>query len=98
MKKAKYYFELAAMDGNAVARHNLCSVEAREGNMDRAVKHWMISAGIGYDNSLNYIRHAFSTGHATKDDYEKALRAHKEAKDEMKSDQRETVAATNGLA
>ena len=33
-------------------------------------------------------------GEATKDDFEKALRAHKEAIDEMKSDQRETAAAS----
>jgi hypothetical protein len=32
-------------------------------------------------------------GHATKDDFEKALRAHKEANDEMKSDQRDAAAA-----
>ena len=33
---------------------------------------------------------------ATKDDFEKALRAHKEASDEMKSDQREAAAAFYG--
>jgi hypothetical protein len=32
-------------------------------------------------------------GHATKDDFEKALRAHKDSKDEMKSEQREAAAA-----
>ena len=32
-------------------------------------------------------------GHATKADFEKALRAHKEAKDEVKSDQRDKAAA-----
>ena len=32
-------------------------------------------------------------GHATKDDFEKALRTHKDAKDEMKSEQREAAAA-----
>ena len=57
--------------------------------MNRAVKHWMISAGAGHDNSLKNIRACFMNGHATKDDFEKALRAHKEANDEMKSDQRE---------
>ena len=31
-------------------------------------------------------------GHAAKDDFEKALRAHKDAKDEMKSDQRDAAA------
>ena len=31
--------------------------------------------------------------HATKDDFEKALRANKEAKDEVKSDQRDAAVA-----
>ena len=42
--------------------------------------------------SLKEIRKCFVNGVATKDDFEKALRAHKEAKDEMKSDQREAAA------
>jgi hypothetical protein len=32
-------------------------------------------------------------GHATKDDFEKALHTHKDAKDEMESEQREAAAA-----
>ena len=88
-KKAEYYYELAAMMGNIRARHNLGCDEQDAGNMKRAVKHWMISAGAGYDKSLKGIREAFFNGHATKDDFEKALRAHKETADEMKSDQRE---------
>ena len=68
-------------------------LEERAGNMSRAVKHWMISAGAGHDESLKAIRECFLDGHATKDDFEKALRAHKEAKDEMKSDQREAAAS-----
>ena len=34
----------------------------------------------------------FTNGHATKDDFEKALRAHKEAKDQMTSEQRKEAA------
>ena len=49
----------------------------------------MISAGAGDDKSLSEIRDCFMHGHATKDDFEKALRAHKDAKDEMRSAQRE---------
>ena len=67
--------------------------EGNAGNMDRAVKHWMISAGTGKDSSLGAIRRSFMNGNTTKDDFEKALRAHKEANDEMKSEQRETAAA-----
>ena len=91
--KAIYYYELAAMGGDVHARHNLGVTEGNAGNMDRAVKHWMISAGAGHDNSLNAIRELFMNGHATKDDFEKALRTHKEANDEMKSNQREVAAA-----
>ena len=53
----------------------------------------MISAAAGYDKSLKQIRLCFSSGHVTKDDFEKALRAHKEANDKMRSEQREAAAA-----
>ena len=92
MGKAKYYYGLAAMGGDICARHNLGISEMNAGNITRAMKHYMISAGAGDDNSLKEIRVAFLKGHATKDDFEKALRSHKEAKDEMKSDQREAAA------
>ena len=92
-KKERYYLELAAMKGHMLARYNLGCMEMEAGNINRAVKHWMISAGAGDDNSLEAIRQFFLHGGATKDDFEKALHAHQEAKDEMKSDQRETASA-----
>ena len=81
------------MGGHVVSRHNLGILEHKAGNLNRAMKHWMISAGARYDFSLKAIRLVFLSGRATKDDFEKALRAHKEANDEMKSDQREAAAA-----
>ena len=48
----------------------------------------MIAAAAGHDDSFKAIRECFMKGVATKDDFEKALRAHKEATDEMISDQR----------
>ena len=95
MKKAKYYFELAAMGGDVNARYKLGMFEMlEEGNYNnRAVKHWMISAGAGHDESLSEIRECFMDGCATKNDFEKALRAHKDAADKMRSEQREEVAA-----
>ena len=92
-KKAKHYYTLAAMGGHVDARYNLGNLEGRAGKKDRALKHWMISAGAGDDDSLKEIRKCFVSGHATKEDFEKALRAHKEAADEMKSEQREAAAA-----
>ena len=76
--------------------------------MGRMVKHCMMTAAgagydwgrqvrAGFDESLDAIRHFFLDGHATKDDFEKALRAHKESKDEMTSVQRQEAAAARGL-
>ena len=92
-KKAMYYYELAAMRGDVTSRHNLGMFEEHEGNMSRAVKHYMIAAGAGKDSSLKAIRDCFMNGNATKDEFEKALCAHKESKDEMWSSQREVAAA-----
>lgn len=58
-------------------------------NMKRAVKHWMISASCGVDESVTKIRESYQRGYATKAEFEKALRANREAKEEMKSEQRE---------
>ena len=63
------------MGGHAVARHNLGVKEARVGNMNRALNHIMIAAGVGYTRSLEHIKLMFMRGDATKDDYAKALRA-----------------------
>ena len=98
MGKATHYWELAAMVGYATARHNLGAVEFKAGNIDRAVKHWMISAETGYEDSLKAIRQFCLEGHATKDDFEEALCAHKDAKDELKSDQREAAEAFMNLS
>jgi TPR repeat protein len=92
-KKSTHYYELAAMGGHVQGRHNLGVDEDEAGNKKRALKHWMISAGAGDDKSLKAIRACFVNGHATKDDFEKALRAHKEAADEMRSDQRDAATA-----
>ena len=76
------------MGGSVLSRHNLGVTEYEAGNMSRAMKHFMIAARAGDDEALNEIREGYLDGHVTKDDFEKALRANKESKDEMKSDQR----------
>lgn len=76
-----------------LARHNLGNMEENAGNMNRATKQFMIAARAGLDDSLSRIRQCFVNGHATKDDFEQALRAHKESNDETKSDQRDKAAA-----
>ena len=61
-KKANHYNALAAMGGDAMARHNLGAAEYNAGNMERAVKHWMIGVGAGFDNSLDGVRQCFANG------------------------------------
>ena len=76
-----------------MARNNLGKLEWNAGNIDRAVKHWMISAGAGYDKPLKEIREGYMKGYVRKEDFERTLRANKEANDEMKSYQRDAWVA-----
>ena len=94
-KKAKHYYELAAMKGCMYSRHNLGLQEARSGNMDRALKHFMIAAASGYDKSLDYIKKFYSKGYAMKEDYTKGLQLYQAYLAEIKSDQRDKAAATD---
>ena len=95
-KKAKHYYELAAIGGNMNARHNLGLYEEDEGNMMRALKHYMIAAGCGHTNSLKQIQELYTNGHATKDDFAKALRAYQAYLAEIQSNQRDKAAAARG--
>jgi len=88
-KKAKHYYELAAMGGDVSARHNLGIEEMEAGNIDRALKHWMIAAKAGYEESLNMVKQGYMYGDATKDVYASTLRGYQNRQDEMKSDTRD---------
>ena len=97
--KAMHYWELAAIGGNAEARYNIGSteVQALAGNMDRALKHFMIAVGSGDHDSLKQIKQFYSKGYATKDDYANALRAYQAYLKEIKSDQRDKAAAFDDM-
>ena len=94
-KKAGHYYELAAMGGNEVARHNLGGNEGIAGNYDRALKHWMISIRGGDPQSLERVNLLYSKGRATKEDYMKALKLYQAYLGEIKSPQRDEAAAAN---
>ena len=95
-KKANHYYKLAAIGGNVYARYNLGIGEEKAGNMNRALKHYLIAAEGGYNNSLKQIQTLYTNGHATKDDYAKALRAYQAYLAEIKSAQRDKAAAALG--
>jgi TPR repeat protein len=94
-KKAKYYYKLAAIGGEPLARHNLGVFEWDAGNWERALKHWLVAAGGGYNISLKDIQKLYTNGHATKEDYATALRAYQAYLAEIKSTQRDKAAAVD---
>jgi TPR repeat protein len=62
MKKAKFRLEAEAMAGHEVARNNLGIMEAQSGNMERAVKHWIIAASGGNHNAMYNLQKSFELG------------------------------------
>ena len=92
-KKAKHYYELAAIGGDVTARHNLGINEGEAGNAERALRHHMIAVRAGENDSLKEIQELYSDGHATKDDYMKALKLYQQYLGEIRSRQRDEAAA-----
>ncbi|EJK64851.1 hypothetical protein THAOC_14367 [Thalassiosira oceanica] len=84
-----HHWQQAAMKGHIHSRHNLGVAEYKDGNYELAVQHWMISAKVGYEKSLNAIKDMFKEGRATKAQYAEALLGYRDAVEEMKSPQRE---------
>jgi len=88
--KAFNHYKLAAIGGDEKARHNLGLIEAynRDYDYDRAMKHFMIAARSGNEESLKAVGAGYKQKHVTKDEYAMTLRAHQHSCDEMKSEQR----------
>eukprot|EP00979_Chaetoceros_neogracilis_P007454 scaffold1572_cov238-Chaetoceros_neogracile.AAC.1 len=91
-RKATYHRQLGAMAGNVQARYNLGCAEGNAGNMDRANKHWMISANDGFDFAMKEVQKGYKNGLVTKDDHVKTVRAYGNSIDEMKSNDRDRYA------
>ncbi len=87
-KKEVHHLEEAAICGHPSARFNLANHEGRKGNTQKAVKHFIIAAKLGYDVALEALMKCFQRGVVSKEDYEAALRGHQAAVDAMKSEQR----------
>ena len=92
-KKARHYYELAAMGGDEVARNNLGTMEKEAGNNERAVRHYMLAVRDGEARSLDTVKDMYLKGQTTKDDYTTALQAYQSYLDEIKSRQRDEAAA-----
>ena len=97
MKKAKHYYELAAINGDIDARHFLGVLEGRNKNPRVAFKHFMIAAKMGHSKALEKVKRGYIMGlglMVTKDEYTDTLRAYQERKNEIKSDMRAKAVAS----
>ena len=68
------------------------------GRFERARKHFVIAANLGFHDSLKDIKELYTHGHASKEDDADALRAYQAAVDATKSSGRERAeeAVKNG--
>jgi hypothetical protein len=91
MKKYVHHLEEAAIGGHAIARHSLGRYEFEHDSFERAAKHWVIAAELGYTDSMNKLQEMFEAGLGLIDeaDFETCLRAFQDAVDASKSPQRE---------
>ena len=90
-KKEVYHLEKAAICGNPNARHNLAIIEEKNGNIERSVKHLIIAANLGLEDSMKPLWRYYSAGYITKEDLDATLRSHQTAIDAMKSEQRDAA-------
>ena len=74
--KADHHVLMSAMGGHNVCRHNVASTDISNGHIDRAIKHYLIAAGDGFEQSLKALQKLYKLGIAQKEDYTKALRAY----------------------
>ena len=62
------------------------------------MKHFIIAAKLGYDESMKELWKHYSRGNITKDDLDATLRTHQAALDEMKSTQRDAAEASGAFS
>jgi len=77
--------------GCEYARFHIGLEEFKIGNIDRAIKHWVIGASIGHKGSCDNVEVGFTRGHATKAQYEEAMCGYQLYLDETKNETRDKV-------
>jgi len=87
--KAVQLWSKAAKQGQLESRYQLGELELMKGNFNHAKKHFLISANMGDNDSVEKIKAIFMIGVATKEEYAQALRGYQDAIEEMKSPDRD---------
>jgi TPR repeat protein len=77
------------MAGDEVARNNLGTMEIESGNMERAVKHWMIAASVGHYDAMHNMLVAFHNGVVSRESIDSTLTAYNTSCAEMRSEARD---------
>jgi len=93
-EQGRKILEGAASLGDVDARYELAVIEAKRQHHDLAIRHFKLAATAGHEPSTKRLRKYYSLEKLTKAELEKVLRAYKEACDEMNSDERERLAAS----
>ena len=92
VKKARQYWEKAAIMGDLHARYSLGYEEEKARNIGRAKKYYMIAAKDGHETAVKNVLKLYSKGYVTKEEYENALRSYQEYVAEVKTVQRDDAA------
>ena len=71
----------AGIGCHPTARYNLACYEGVSKSYERAVKHSIISANLGHDESIQMLKKCYVDGKVGKDDFAAALRGHEAAVD-----------------
>ena len=84
------------MQGHVESRYDLGYHEAKKGNDDRALRHFLISAKMGDNKSVEAIKQMFMAGFAAKEQYAEALKGYQDALEETKSHDRDEAKRRRG--
>ncbi len=68
-KKETYHLEEAAIGGHVEARFNLGINEGKRKRYERSVKHLIIAANLGHDESIQRLKRYYVLGVVSKEDF-----------------------------
>ena len=88
-QKARIFVEAGAKKGSTSARYGLGVFAMADGLVWNAKRHWTLGALAGCQTNLDGMKSLFMNGHATKDEYIRALRGHGEAFAKERTDARD---------
>ncbi len=93
MAQRLYHLEEAAIGGQPEARHNLGVYEINRGMIKRGVKHFIIAAKLGNDESMKALKELRAAMIICQEDFESTIRTHQAVLDASNSPQREAAFA-----